>query len=137
MLRDPLIHAMGGKLVESSLRQRVLAHNIANAETPRFKAFRLTFADAQAKAAGSDGPLALSQTHPAHLPGERADSLAAATGARLIRDTATSMRNDGNNVDLDRELAELSANQLYYATVSTLIRNRFSGYDRIISGRAG
>lgn len=136
MLRDPMVHALGAKLVESSLRQRVIAHNIANAETPRFKAFQLTF-DTTPGDGGSGAELPLIRTHAAHLPGHEFDALATAAGARLVRDKSTSMRNDGNNVDLDRELADLAANQLYSASITTLLSKRFDGYARIIAGRAG
>lgn len=136
MLRDPMVHRLGAKLIESSLRQRVIAHNIANSETPRFKAFQLAFDNTPGESGLSTG-LSLTRTHSAHLPGHDFDALAAAAGARLVRDTSTTMRNDGNNVDLDRELADLAANQLYSASITTMLAKRFDGYARIIAGRAG
>lgn len=136
MIRDPLIGAMGHKLTQSALQQRVLAHNLANTETPNFKAFRVVFEDQRSgMSGGASRRLDPVRTHPAHLGG--LDALAAATGARLVRDSRSAMRTDGNNVDPDRELADLSANQLYYAAVSTIIRERFQGYRSIISGRTG
>ena len=135
MLNDPLLSVLSQKLLESAVTQKVISNNLANSETPNYKSFRVVFDQAASNVSG-DGPvLPLVRTNPLHLGGAGAYSdLAAATGARLVRDTGSTLRNDGNNVDVDRELADLSANTLYYGALTTFIKNRFDGYRRIIAG---
>lgn len=96
-------------------RQEVLASNLANADTPNYKARDLDFAaalrDAMGAAGGLGGPLALRRTHGAHLDGSGA-------GTRL--DAAIRYRSavqpslDGNTVDLDVERAHFADNALHY-----------------------
>ncbi|HYE79624.1 MAG TPA: flagellar basal body rod protein FlgB [bacterium] len=135
MINDPLINILGHRLAESAVHQRVIAHNLANAETPHFKAFRVIFEGARARQAAAGGGLDLARTHPGHVArGIRAGAAAATPdGIRLVRNRATTLRNDGNNVDVDRELADLSANTLYYGALSTFARKRFEGYRSIIT----
>lgn len=80
-------------------RQGVLAANVANADTPGFRGADLAFDAALVRAAAPSAP-----AHPRHLPVD-----AAAPDWRVVaRDGAP--RPDGNDVNLDRELIELTRN---------------------------
>jgi len=93
---DPLL---GRALGTADLRYRVLANNVANAETPGFKASRVEFEALlqQAQAAGTD-PLTVTPA--------------------VVQDTGLSLTPDGNNVDIDAQMAALAANQLWYDALS-------------------
>ena len=88
----------------SALRQRCIASNLANAETPGYKRFDVVLEDA-----GDDLPL--DRTNPSHLSGD------GGAGMRVAQDTATAWRADGNNVDPDAELVKMAENALYYQTL--------------------
>ena len=133
MLHDPLIQSLGVNLHRSAVQQRVIAQNLANSETPHYKAFRVVLDDALATQGG--GSLGLWRTNPAHLGSPDSDGLDG--GVRITRDLSSTLRNDGNNVDVDRELADLSANTLYYDALSNFTRSAFQGYHRIITGNPG
>jgi flagellar basal-body rod protein FlgB len=97
-----------------SERQQVLASNIANADTPNYKARDIDFNSAlkQAMAPGSaatDG--ALVKTSPNHLSGKAATT---ASGAPLLYSTAAQGSVDGNTVDMDAERAKFADNALRY-----------------------
>jgi len=142
MINDPIISTLGQKLMESAVTQRVVANNLANSETPNYKAFRVMFDRSMASQGTDDMHLPLARTNARHLGdapvigsgNNSLDDLVNRAGAQLVRDSSTTLRNDGNNVDVDRELADLSANTLYYGALTTFVKNRFDGYRRIISG---
>src|SRR5207302_10853020 len=72
-------------------RQRAIANNVANVDTPGFKASEVRFEDALKAAISRGSGATVSQT-----------SLNAAASRGTLVD-ATTTRADGNNVDIDRE----------------------------------
>lgn len=92
-------------------RQQVLAGNIANADTPNYKARDFDFSTAlQAAVAGrAEGGLTLATTAPGHLAGNTGSA-----NARLLYRTPSQDAVDGNTVDMDRERAEFSENAIQY-----------------------
>jgi len=105
----PALQVLGRALDAAALRQRTIAQNIANVNTPGFKRYYVTFEDELRRALrGGDG-LPLYRTHPRHLP-----QGALYLEPRVHQERTTSMREDGNNVDVDREMVELVMNTLNY-----------------------
>lgn len=102
-------------------RQEVLAGNIANADTPNYKARDFDFAQTlQAAVAGRiGGGLPMTATAPGHLPG----NVQAGT-PRLLYRTPSQDAVDGNTVDMDRERAEFSENALHYQAGITFISHQ-------------
>ncbi|NLM46515.1 MAG: flagellar basal body rod protein FlgB [Firmicutes bacterium] len=100
-------------------KQRVYAHNLANVNTPRFKRQEVVFAE-ELKRAGAKLPLA--RTHKNHLSGRQPEEIA----YRVVKDTSSTMRTDGNNVDVDREMALLAMNQLQFNAAADVLNRRFS-----------
>lgn len=89
----------------------MIANNIANVDTPNFKRSEVKFEDIL-KDAINGTKLRGYVTNPKHIPiGPPAiDSIQ----PEIIQVNDTSMRLDGNNVDIDAEMANLAKNQLYY-----------------------
>lgn len=93
-------------------RQAVLAANLANADTPNYKARDLDFAAALRSAMGATGrPLRLLRTDPAHLDSRRAGL---AANAHLRYRAAVQPSIDGNTVDPNVERAHFAENALHY-----------------------
>jgi len=120
-----------------SMRQRATANNIANVDTPGYKAQQVSFEGQLARAIdrqlGQDPELHLVSTNPAHLSAGPQQS---ATVQPVVSELdAMSYRNDGNSVDVEREMALLAETQLRYTTLSRLISRRL-GIQRAIA-RAG
>lgn len=98
-------------LVLRSERQRLLASNIANADTPGYVARDMDFAAALRQATGTAAPGQLAVTLPKGL---LPTGFGAATETTL-RYAAPSQSNlDGNSVDMDRERASFADNALKY-----------------------
>jgi flagellar basal-body rod protein FlgB len=117
------------KYLESSLqyraiRQDLISGNIANADTPYYKARDINFEDMLSKKAyeefnkHNDKKLPLARTTENMLPGVDEESSDKPT--LFFRDGHLT-RNDGNSVDLDIESTELSKNSMMYnATIEAL-----------------
>jgi flagellar basal-body rod protein FlgB len=104
-------HAEALKL--RSERSRVLASNIANADTPNYKARDFDFRSALVAAVGEHSVRAAAQpvrTSAAHL----AASGSAAAVPTLLYRTPLQTSLDGNTVDLDRERASFAENTVRY-----------------------
>ena len=94
------------------MRQEVLASNIANADTPNYKARDMDFARSlQAALQGSGGNLAPAITAPGHLAGSRSGT---AVNADLLYRRPVQPSADGNTVDMDVERAQFADNALRY-----------------------
>lgn len=94
-------------------RQEVLASNLANADTPNYKARDLDFAGALRSALGGGvGPVKLATTSARHLGGMGVGS--GATGAGLLYRQPLQPSLDGNTVDPDIERAQFTENALQY-----------------------
>ena len=116
-----------------SERQRVIASNIANADTPGYVARDLDFKQAMADATGNPHRLAVtvsteSRADPAHfvLPG--ANNSLSGTPAQLGYTVQTQPAMDNNSVDLDRERANFVDNAVRYESTLRFI----NGYSRTI-----
>ena len=122
----------------SWLRNEVIGNNIANVDTPGFKASHVRFEDVVAEAAAmsgnsEDGGLRLAVTDEKHIPVSHA-SLISDIEPEIVTDDTTSTRLDENNVNIDNEMVELAKNSInYYATVSK-INTEFRKLNTAISG---
>jgi flagellar basal-body rod protein FlgB len=102
-----------------SMRHELLAGNIANADTPGYRAKDLDFsaalkaAVAPERQAGADARLQLIAARPADA--------AVPTPESLIRVEDAEGKFDDNSVDLDRQIATLVENSLSYETSLTLL----------------
>ncbi|MCB1955017.1 MAG: flagellar basal body rod protein FlgB [Rhodocyclaceae bacterium] len=113
-------------------RQELLASNIANADTPNFKARDVNFGQALTSALGNRlGPLALATTAAGHQASATAQPL---DRFALFR-TQVQPNVDGNTVDMDVERAAFAENALHYEASLTFINGLLSGMQRAISGQ--
>lgn len=114
------------------LRNEVINNNIANVDTPGFKASRVRFEDLMAEAAESE-PDTMSITNDRHLKGSGVEAFSKVE-PELVTDETTSVRLDGNNVNVENEMVELAKNSIeYYATVSK-INSEFTKIKTAING---
>jgi flagellar basal-body rod protein FlgB len=119
-------------LAMRAYRQEVLAANIANANTPHYKARDIDFkASLQGAMGGRGGPLDLVRTAPRHLPADKG----APTGARLQYRTETQSSVDGNTVDMDVERAAFAENALQYEASITFINGMLRTLQSAMQGQ--
>lgn len=90
----------------SALKHKVITNNIANANTPGFKKSQVSFQQSLAQAL------------------QKGDLSEMTPEVRKI--TNTSLRTDGNNVDIEMELADLAQNNLYFDGLSRFLSSQIS-----------
>lgn len=104
------------------LRQNLISSNIANAETPGYHAKKLDFEDTLARALDIDGIRSMNSTHPEH------HHVGGGSVARVRPDIYDNpdvpMNNDGNTVDLEREMSALAENTVLYRAAVQLINKK-------------
>ncbi|MGD8667772.1 MAG: flagellar basal body rod protein FlgB [Desulfobacterales bacterium] len=119
-------------LNRASLRHRVITSNIANIDTPNYKAFEVVMEDVRQKKKGIQGTLKLIRTEPRHLNGRRWTS--DQVKIKASEPPPFNLRADGNTVDLDRTMGKLAENTIMYRTAAQLIRRKFQGLKNVIKG---
>lgn len=102
-------------------RQQILASNIANADTPNYKARDIDFAKAlQGALAKTEGAgMGLAKTAAKHVDGSKAAAVIG--GAPLLYRTVQQGSVDGNTVDMDVERNQFLDNALRYEAGVTII----------------
>jgi flagellar basal-body rod protein FlgB len=109
---DQMLQFQQTALSLRAARQELLASNIANADTPNYKARDIDFASAlQGALAGSGEKLPLATTAPQHLSGATGESV---RGAPVLYRKPLQPSADGNTVDMDVERAQFADNALRY-----------------------
>jgi flagellar basal-body rod protein FlgB len=131
LLNDRAIRTLRYALDGLSLRQQAISNNVANLNTPGYKASRVSFEQALQRQLQETGGPALTVTDSRHIGG--ADSTDAQ--ATVTQDTARSMRLDGNNVDLDWEMAKLAETVVNYNAVSELVSMKLAILKSVINAR--
>ena len=112
-------------------RQEVIASNIANADTPNYKAVDLDFKQALQSAQDGQGKLAMTVTDDRHLEG---NASASASKPAVQYRNAVQQSLDGNTVDMDVERAAFADNALQYQSTLTFLTKRISMLNSAISG---
>jgi flagellar basal-body rod protein FlgB len=105
-LIDPVFDGLARALDVHDRRHAVLATNLANVETPGFRAQELDFRGALERAF------------------ERSED--ASPPAALVEDTSVPARADGNTVDLDLQMAKLAENAGRYTALTRILGKRIA-----------
>ena len=121
---------LAATLVAREKMQSTITSNIANADTPNYRADQRTFASfLDAQQSGLHAPAATTnKMHFSDFDRSRSDSIFSDS----IFKQHNSRRMDGNNVDLEQEMARLSENQLMHELSMRLIKGRLSGLKNAI-----
>jgi flagellar basal-body rod protein FlgB len=118
-------------LQAAQLRHDVIANNIANIDTPGFKQSRVEFESYMRKALeGEESGFEAKRTRPQHLSFDEE-----ASGPRVVLDDSTTMRMDGNNVDIDRQMAEMARNSIWFETMAVKLTGELNRLKIAIDGR--
>ena len=114
----PVLSALRTKMQWHQERQRVLAENVSNSDTPNFKPRDLVEPKFESTGAstGSMGALAMMRTSTSHIA-------PAGAGQNFQQDRSKAgfqTRPAGNAVNLEDQMLKVSANQMDYAAVTSL-----------------
>jgi flagellar basal-body rod protein FlgB len=111
ILFDRTSQLLGQMIQGTALRHRVLAANLANAETPGYQAQDVTFSSVLDEA---------QRRAPAEAPPTPTIKAAA------VNDTESLARRDGNTVDLDRQMVKLAQNTQWHNAMLQILAGRLA-----------
>jgi flagellar basal-body rod protein FlgB len=131
-MSDPILFGSTVRTLKSALdglaaQQEIIGQNIANVDTPGYRAQKVDFKSTLRQAMNQTGKVVMKTTNSAHLQGgQSADRIQIS-----LREGGTS-RADGNNVDIDVELTQMTETVVQYQALTQLISKKFAGIKNII-----
>lgn len=111
-------------------RAEVLANNLANADTPGFKARDIDFQAMMRRAQGEMSGLSMAQTHTAHM-----DTSNPGAQGQLLYRLPHQPSIDGNTVDTQAEQARFMRNAMEFQASFQFLNSKFSGLTKAITGQ--
>lgn len=131
------IPLLGKALDAYSLRQKVIASNIANVATPGYRSQSVSFED-ELSGALQGSQISGTQTSERHIPigvPSTADPIIQVSDANKGPETAPNM-SGVNDVDVDNEMAELAKDQIRFRFAARMIADTFKVIQQSIRGQS-
>lgn len=122
-LFDKTTQALQTSLAMRQLRHNVTSANIANAETPGYHAQKVDFEEALARSLDIDGLRGMSGEHGDHYA---VGGKTARVRPEVYDNPLAAVNNDGNTVDLEKEMSTLAENGIMYKAALQLINKKMA-----------
>jgi len=121
-VNDKTLKALASAVKFREMRQEIISSNVANAETPGYKAKRLDFESALARALDVDGNMGMKVEDGKHydVGSGGFDNLQPET----YEDPNGIVSEDGNTVDREAEMVRMAENKVMYDTLIQLINKK-------------
>ena len=129
---DKNMTALERSLNYRAMNQKLIVSNIANMDTPNYKAFKMMVDEKMQSASKDNSQLSMTRTQISHM-----DINGSATdlgNVERVESNPLSLRGDGNTVELDTEMTNLAENTLMYNTATRIISNKFKLLKDVIKG---
>lgn len=123
-LFDKTTNALATSLSMRQIRHNVTSSNIANAETPGYQAKKMDFEGALQRALDLDGANSLSTSDSKHFAVGGVSI--SKTRPDIYEDPEGQVNNDGNTVDVEKEMSALSENAIMYKAALQLINKKMA-----------
>ncbi len=130
LLQNNTIDHLVNALDVSALRNRLLAQNLANVNTPYYKRLDVDFQSLLEKKIAKD-ELEIRRTHRKHF----GRVIPEAGPPKVTRETKTIERFDQNNIDVEFEMAQVAENSLFFQAATQRLKGKFSGLHKVIRGQ--
>jgi len=118
MLEPSTINLLEAGIKAEELRQRAIAGNIANAETPGYRRVEVNFERMLEKTLRSAGEIDLDEFEP-----------------EIYEPDDPPLKSNGNNVNMEAEIGDLVKTSLRHTTYIRLLRKKFAQIDAAIRSR--
>jgi flagellar basal-body rod protein FlgB len=123
-LFDKTTAALNTSMNMRLLKHNVTSSNIANAETPGYHAKKMDFESALQRALDTDGMRAMGTSHDSHFP--VGGGPVSKVRADIYENPEGAINNDGNTVDLEKEMSNLAENAVLYKAALQLINKKMA-----------
>lgn len=126
-LFDSTFRSLESAMNYASKRNEMISNNIANADTPNYKAKDVVFKRHLQKAMQQQ--LDNIRTHSKHFKFKHEEE-----DYHLVNKTNRTFNHNGNSVDMDKEMTNLAKNQIYYQGAVDQINTKFHQLQTVIRG---
>lgn len=123
-LFDKTTRALGASLQLRQTRNSVISANVANAETPGYQAKKVDFEDALGRALTMEDMQGTTGSDPSHFA--MGPGAISRIKADVYENPDVSVNNDGNTVDLEKEMTNLAENSIAYKAAIQLINKKMA-----------
>lgn len=113
-----------------SIKHNTVVSNIANMDTPNYKAFEFIVEEEFGKLMDAGMNIELKKTHPNHISGK--ENGLCNQGIEINDRCQLTTRADGNSVNIDKEMASMAENNLIYNSLAQILSNKFEGLKNAI-----
>ncbi|WNQ13727.1 flagellar basal body rod protein FlgB [Paenibacillus aurantius] len=131
MLNKPGFSLLERSLDAASLRQNVIANNIANVDTPYFKRSDVSFEEMLQNETNGLVGIQGQRTNSRHFAIGQSDE---GTKPQIKLDEQSVINNNNNNVDIDTEMSLLAKNQLRYNVMIQQMNTEFKHFRTALNG---
>lgn len=114
-------------LTYAAVKQKTIAQNVANVDTPNYKAKDVSFKQMLSDATTSD--LSANRTDAKHI-----DFQAEKATPGVYSYSNLNYRQNGNGVDMDKEQASLAENSIYYNALVERVSSKFNTLQTVLKG---
>jgi flagellar basal-body rod protein FlgB len=121
-INDKTLQALANSLNFRQMRQEVISSNVANADTPGFKAKRVDFEEALARALNVDGKLSMNTANQKHY--DVGNGGFSNLEPDIYTDPNGIVSENGNTVDVEQEMAKLAENKILYDALVQLVNKK-------------
>ncbi|QPC46338.1 flagellar basal body rod protein FlgB [Mangrovibacillus cuniculi] len=121
------ITSLESGLAYSSMKQKAISDNIANVDTPGYKAKDVQFKSFLEKEMSNSFPS--KKTDDRHI-----DFSSKETAFNTIVRPNVNYNENNNSVDIDNEMADLATNQIYYNSLVDRLNGKFNSLQSVIRG---
>ncbi len=120
------IQSLESAVSQTTMKQKVISQNIANVDTPNYKAKQVSFRQSLNSEMNS---LQANRTDERHFA-----FVATQVSSAIKTKSNTSYQANGNNVDVDSEMTDLAKNQIYYNALMDRLGSKFNTLKTVIRG---
>lgn len=120
------IQNLENALGRADIKQKVLTNNIANIDTPNYKAKKVSFRNLLDQETSN---LEAVKTDYRHV-----DFTGSGDDYSIVSSSDTSYQQNGNNVDIDKEMTDLAENQINYQALVERMSGKFNSLKTVLTG---
>ncbi|MEC1394959.1 flagellar basal body rod protein FlgB [Bacillus velezensis] len=120
------IQNLENALGRADIKQKVLTNNIANIDTPNYKVKKVSFRNLLDQETSN---LEAVKTDYRHV-----DFTGSGDDYSIVSSSDTSYQQNGNNVDIDKEMTDLAENQINYQALVERMSGKFNSLKTVLTG---
>lgn len=122
------IRSLERSLDFSTIKNQVIANNIANVDTPNYKPKNVVFKNVLKETMNQSSKA--KRTHRKHMP----FNSAANQSLQIKTNNTTRYHHNGNNVDVDKEMTALANNQIFHQALVDQLNEKLGNIQTVIRG---